>query len=78
METENLVNLSDEILLARVQNGDNDALVVLIKKYERFLKTIIRYEIGNVEEEADIYQEVVLAIMRRIRRQADDIKSTEQ
>jgi len=78
METEDLENLSDEILLTRIQNGDDDALVVLIKKYERLLKTIIHYEIHNVEEEADIYQETVLAIVRRIRRQADDIKSAEQ
>lgn len=52
--------------------------MALIKKYERLLKTIIHYEIGNVEEEADIYQETVLAIVRRIRRQADDIASAEQ
>ena len=78
METENLVNLSDEILLARIQNEDDDALVVLIKKYERLLKTIIPYEIHNVEEEADIYSETVLAIVRRIRRQADDIVSAKQ
>ena len=78
METETLVNLSDETLLARIQNGDDEALVALIKKYERLLKTIIHYEIGNVAEEADIYQETVLAIVRRIRRRADDIASVEQ
>ena len=78
METENLINLSDEILLARIQNGDDDALVALIKKYERLLKAIIHYEIHNIEEEADIYSETVLAIMRRIRRQSDDIESAKQ
>lgn len=78
METEHVTNLSDEILLARIQNGDDDALVTLIEKYERLLKTIIHYEIRNAEEEADIYQETVLAIVRRIRRQADDIDSAEQ
>lgn len=78
MEAENLVNLSDEILLARIQNGDDDALVALIKKYERLLKTIIRYEIRNAQEEKDIYSEAVLAIVRRIRRKADDIESAEQ
>ena len=78
METENLKGLSDEILMARIQNGDDNALVALIKKYERLLKTIIHYEIHNVEEEADIYSETVLAIVRRIRQQADDIKSAEQ
>ena len=78
METKDLADLSDEILLARIQDGDDDALVALIKKYERLLKTIIHYEIHNVEEEADIYSETVLAIVRRICRQADDIVSAEQ
>ena len=78
METENLINLSDKILLARIQNGDDDALVALIKKYERLLKVIIHYEIHNIEEEADIYSETVLAVVRRIRRQSDDIESPER
>lgn len=38
METKDLVNLSDEILLARIQNGDDDALVALVQKYERLLQ----------------------------------------
>ena len=59
METEYLIDLSDGILLARIENGDDDAFVALIEKYERLLKTIIHYEIRNVEEEADIYQETV-------------------
>ena len=68
METEDSTDLLDEVLLARIQNGDDDALVALIEKYERLLKTIIHYEIRNATEEADIYQETVLAIVRRIRR----------
>ena len=78
METEYSTSLSDEILLARIQAGDDDALVALIEKYERLLKTIIYYEIRNAEEEADIYSETCLAVVRRIRGQADDIKSVEQ
>ena len=78
MEAENLRNLPDEILLVHIQNGDDDALVALIEKYERLLKTIIHYEIRNAREEADIYSETCLAIVRRIRRQSDDIESAEQ
>ena len=78
MRTENLTNLSDAILLTRIQSGDDDALVALIEKYERLLKTIIHYEIRNAEEEADIYSETRLAIVLRIRRQSDDIESAEQ
>ena len=103
MGTENLTNLSDKILLARIQSGDadalaaliqkyprdevflariqdrdNDALTILIKKYEGLLKTIIHYEIRNVDAEEDVYQETVFAITRCLRRQADDIESAEQ
>lgn len=78
MEAENLTNLPDEILLARIHNGDDDALVALIEKYERLLKTIIHYEIRNAREEVDIYSETCLAIVRRIRRKSDGIKSAEQ
>jgi len=78
MAAKNFTNLSDEILLRRIHNGDDNALETLIKKYERLLKTIIRYEIQNAREEADIYSETRLAIMRRLRRRADDIASAEQ
>ncbi|MYB93937.1 hypothetical protein F4054_12435 [Candidatus Poribacteria bacterium] len=78
MAAENFTNLSDEILLTRIHNGDDNALETLIKRYERLLKTIIYYEIQNAEEEADIYSETRLAIMRRLRRRADDIASAEQ
>ena len=90
MGTENLTNLSDKILLARIQSGDADALAaliqkyprdevflariqneddadaltILIKKYEGLLKTIIHYEIRNVDAEEDVYQETVFAITR--------------
>ena len=78
MMTENFTNLSDEILLTRIHNGDDNALETLIKRYERLLKTIIHYEIRNAEEEADIYSETRLAIIRRLRRRSDDITSAEQ
>ena len=78
MVAENFTNLSDEILLTRIHNGDDNALETLIKRYERLLKTIIYYEIHNVEAEKDIYQETVFAIIRRIRRRSDDIVSAEQ
>ncbi len=78
METKDLDNISDDILLARIQNGDDEVLVDLIKKYERLLKTIIHREIRNPEEEPDIYQETILAIVRRILRQSDDIASIEK
>ena len=78
MATENFTNLSDEILLRRIHNGDDNALETLIKRYEESLKTIIYCEIHNAEPEKDIYQETVLAIVRRLRRRADDIASAKQ
>ncbi|MDE0553326.1 MAG: sigma-70 family RNA polymerase sigma factor [Candidatus Poribacteria bacterium] len=78
METKDRENLSDEILLARIQNGDDSTLAALIQKYERLLKTIIHREIRNPREEADIYQETCLAILGRIRRRGvADIGSVE-
>ena len=66
-------------MLARIQNEDDaDALTILIKKYEGLLKTIIHYEIRNVDAEEDVYLETRLAIVRCLRRQADDIESAEQ
>ena len=59
-------------------HGDDDALAALIEKYERLLKTIIYREIRNVEEEADIYSQTVHAIIRRFRRQMDDIESVKK
>ena len=78
MAAKNFTNLSDEILLRRIHNGDDNALETLIKKHEELLQTIIYYEIHNAEAEKDIYQETVFAIVRRLRRRADDIASAEQ
>ena len=78
MAAKNFTNLSDEILLRRIHNGDDNALEALIKRHEELLKTIIYYEIHNAEAEKDIYQETVFAIVRRLRRRADDVASAEQ
>lgn len=78
MAAKNFTNLSDEILLRRIHNGDDNALEALITRHEELLKTIIYYEIHNAEAEKDIYQETVFAIVRRLRRRADDIASAEQ
>lgn len=40
---------SDTILLKQIQNGNFDAVGVLISKYERLLQTIIRNEVCNPE-----------------------------
>lgn len=78
METKDLKNISDDFFLARIQNGDVEAIGDLIEKYERLLKTIIHREIRNPEAEEEIYQETCLAIIRRIhRRGVADIGSVE-
>ena len=79
MKKKVLTDLSDDILLARIQDGDNEALDALIKKNEGLLRAIIHYEIHNAVEEEDIYSDTRLAIINRIREQgADDINSAEQ
>ena len=79
MKKKVLTGLSDEMLLARIQDGDDEALDVLIHKYENLLKTIIHGEIRNAAEVEDVYQNTVHAIINRIRgRGADDINSAEK
>lgn len=58
---------SDTILRKQIQNGYFDAVGVLISKYERLLRTIIRNEVGNPEVVDDVYSETCLAIVRRFR-----------
>ncbi len=58
---------SDTILLKQIQNGNFDAVGVLISKYERLLQTIIRNEVCNPEAVYDVYSETCLAIVRRFR-----------
>ncbi|MDE0482349.1 MAG: sigma-70 family RNA polymerase sigma factor [Candidatus Poribacteria bacterium] len=58
---------SDTILLKQIQNGYFDAVGVLVSKYERLLRTIIRNEVGNPEVVDDVYSETCLAIVRRFR-----------
>ena len=58
---------SDTILLKQIQNGNFDSVGVLISKYERLLRTIIRNEVSNPEVVYDVYSETCLAIVRRFR-----------
>lgn len=60
---------SDTILLKQIQNGNFDAVGVLISKHERLLRTIIRNEVRNPEVVDDVYSETCLAIVRRFRNQ---------
>ena len=58
---------ADTILLKQIQNGYFDAVDVLISKYERLLRTIIRNEVCNPDAAYDVYGETCLAIVRRFR-----------
>lgn len=58
---------SDTILLKQIQNGNFDAVGVLISKNERLLQTIIRNEVCNPDAAYDVYGETCLAIVRRFR-----------
>lgn len=71
---------SDTILLERIQNGDNDAIDILILKYKPLLMAIIRGEIGyeNAEDVSDVFQEICYAVLRRLRKNPKGISVVEK
>ena len=75
MDTQNLNELSDELLLAQIQNGDDDAMEALIEKYEKLLRAIITGEgITNRDDENDVFSEVCFAFVKQVRKDATAIR----
>ncbi|MDE0317494.1 MAG: sigma-70 family RNA polymerase sigma factor [Candidatus Poribacteria bacterium] len=58
----------DSTLLKQIQNGNFDAVDVLVLKYTPLLRSIIRNEVNNVDAADDVYGDICLAIVRRFRR----------
>lgn len=75
METQNLNELSDELLLAQIQNGDDDAMEALIEKYEKLLRAIINGEgITNRDDENDVFGDICFALVKQVRKDATAIR----
>ena len=70
---------SDANLLKQIQNGDFDVVGVLILKYTRLIKAIIRDEVSNVDAADDVFSDICFAIVRRFRnRGTTDIKAVDK
>jgi RNA polymerase sigma-70 factor (ECF subfamily) len=57
--------ISDELLLERVREGDNEALCVLFRRYARSVRNIAYRILRNEAEADDLVQEVFLRIFRK-------------
>ena len=79
METQNLNEPSDELLLAQIQNGDDDAMEALIEKYEKLLRAIITGEgITNRDDENDVFGEICFALVKQVRKDATAIRKVDK
>lgn len=56
---------SDEALIARICNDDNEALAILFRRYARMVWSIAKRILRNEAEADDLVQEVFLLIHRR-------------
>ncbi len=52
--------LSDQMLVQRIRAGDEQAFVVLIRRYERSLATLIRDRFGSDDAVEDVLQETLM------------------
>ena len=79
METQNLNEPSDELLLAQIQNGDDDAMEALIEKYEKLLRAIITGEgITNRDDEDDVFADICFALVKQVRKDATAIRKVDK
>ena len=79
MDTQNLNEVSDKLLLVQIQNGDDDAMEALIEKYEKLLRAIINGEgITNRDDENDVFGEICFALVRQVRKDATAIRKVDK
>ena len=79
MDTQNLNEVSDELLLAQIQNGDDDAMEALIEKYEKLLRAIITGEgITNRDDENDVFGDICFALVKQVRKDATAIRKVDK
>ena len=79
MDTQNLNEPSDELLLAQIQNGDDDAMEALIEKYEKLLRAIINGEgITNRDDENDVFGDICFALVKQVRKDATAIRKVDK
>jgi len=60
-----VVALADEELLARISNGDQDALGFLFERYARVVRSVAARILRNAAEAEDLVQDLFLFIQRK-------------
>ncbi len=59
---------SDQLLAAQVRQGNEQALVHLIRRYERTLVGLIRHRVGSGDQVQDVLQDTLLHVWSGLRR----------
>lgn len=79
MDNQNFSELSDEILMTQIQNGDDDAIDELIVKYERLLRAIInRQGITHPDDANDVFSDICLAFVTQVRKDPAAIREVDK
>ena len=60
--------ISDEVLMEQFQSGDEEAFILLIKRYEKSLFNMIYRFVGHYQTAEDLYQETFLRLHRSVER----------
>ena len=59
---------SDQLLAEQVRQGNEQALVRLIRRYERTLVGLIRHRVGSGDQVQDVLQETLVHVWSGLRR----------
>ena len=79
MAMQNLMEHSDEILMAQIQQGDDDAIDALIVKYERLLRAIINGQgITHPDDENDVFGDICFAFVKQVRKDPTAIREVDK
>ena len=77
--TQNLMELSDERLMAQIQSGDDDAIDAVIVKYERLLRVIIDGKgITHPDDANDVFGDICLAFVKQVRQDPTAIREVDK
>lgn len=58
-------NLSNEELVARVQDGDREALALLFRRHARLVHSVVRRILRDEHEAEDVVQEIFIYVQRK-------------
>ena len=77
--TQNLMELSDERLMAQIQSGDEDAIDAVIVKYEQLLRVIIDGKgITHPDDANDVFGDICLAFVKQVRKDPTAIREVDK